>query len=131
MYDGWFVTVPLLDLKAQYAPIREELLDAVTRVCDSQRFIGGPEVEGLERERNGREAAVVGHRQDFPELLDVAPPRVGELDLRGPGSDRLEAGLATGLTDLHHAPALPRRTERERQRRIGPDKVESRGHASV
>ena len=44
------MTVPLLDLKAQYTPIRQALLDAVTRVCDSQRFIGGPEVEGLERE---------------------------------------------------------------------------------
>lgn len=42
--------VPLLDLKAQYDPLRQELLDAVTRVCDSQRFIHGPEVEGLERE---------------------------------------------------------------------------------
>jgi len=30
--------------------MRQALLDAVTRVCDSQRFIGGPEVEGLERE---------------------------------------------------------------------------------
>lgn len=45
-----FVTVPLLDLKAQYTPLRDALLDAVTRVCDSQRYIGGPEVEGLERE---------------------------------------------------------------------------------
>ena len=45
-----FVTVPLLDLHAQYKPLREAILDAVTRVCDSQRFIGGPEVEGLERE---------------------------------------------------------------------------------
>jgi dTDP-4-amino-4,6-dideoxygalactose transaminase len=44
------VPVPLLDLKAQYDPLRQELLDAVTRVCDSQRFIHGPEVEGLERE---------------------------------------------------------------------------------
>lgn len=44
------MTVPLLDLQAQYAPLRQTLLDAVTRVCDSQRFIGGPEVEGLERE---------------------------------------------------------------------------------
>ena len=44
------MTVPLLDLHAQYSPLRQELLDAVTRVCDSQRFIGGPEVEGLERE---------------------------------------------------------------------------------
>ena len=44
------MTVPLLDLKAQYTPLRQALLDAVTRVCDSQRFIGGPEVEGLEQE---------------------------------------------------------------------------------
>ena len=42
--------VPLLDLEAQYRPIRQEILDAVTRVCDSQRFIQGPEVEALERE---------------------------------------------------------------------------------
>src|SRR5687768_2984747 len=44
------VTVPLLDLEAQYRPIREQVLAAITRVCDSQRFILGPEVEGLERE---------------------------------------------------------------------------------
>lgn len=42
--------VPLLDLGAQYRPLRDELLAAMTRVCDSQRFIMGPEVEGLERE---------------------------------------------------------------------------------
>ena len=48
-----FVTVPLLDLNAQYLPLRTALLDAVTRVCDSQRFIGGPEVEGLECELAG------------------------------------------------------------------------------
>jgi dTDP-4-amino-4,6-dideoxygalactose transaminase len=50
MYHGLFVTVPLLDLHAQYTPLRQALLDAVTRVCDSQRFIGGPEIDGLERE---------------------------------------------------------------------------------
>jgi len=44
------VTVPLLDLDAQYRPLRDQLLAAVTRVCDSQRFILGPEVEALERE---------------------------------------------------------------------------------
>src|SRR6185503_14870541 len=42
--------VPLLDLKAQYKPLREEILAAVARVCDSQRFILGPEVEALEQE---------------------------------------------------------------------------------
>ena len=44
------ISVPLLDLSAQYAPIRNELLAAITRVCDSQRFILGPEVEALEHE---------------------------------------------------------------------------------
>ena len=42
--------VPLLDLEAQYRPLRDQILAAITRVCDSQRFILGPEVEALERE---------------------------------------------------------------------------------
>jgi dTDP-4-amino-4,6-dideoxygalactose transaminase len=42
--------VPLLDLEAQYRPLREELLAAIARVCDSQRFIMGPEIEALEGE---------------------------------------------------------------------------------
>jgi dTDP-4-amino-4,6-dideoxygalactose transaminase len=42
--------VPLLDLQAQYRPLRAELLAALERVCDSQRFIMGPDVELLERE---------------------------------------------------------------------------------
>ncbi len=42
--------IPLLDLNAQYAPLREALLEAITRVCDSQQFILGPEVQALERE---------------------------------------------------------------------------------
>jgi len=44
------VQVPLLDLKAQNAPLRDEILAAIARVCDSQRFIMGPEVEALEQE---------------------------------------------------------------------------------
>jgi dTDP-4-amino-4,6-dideoxygalactose transaminase len=42
--------IPLLDLKAQYAPIREEVRAVMDRVCDAQYFIGGPEVEALEKE---------------------------------------------------------------------------------
>jgi dTDP-4-amino-4,6-dideoxygalactose transaminase len=42
--------VPLLDLQAQYAPLRSELIEAITRVCDTQQFILGPEVDALERE---------------------------------------------------------------------------------
>jgi dTDP-4-amino-4,6-dideoxygalactose transaminase len=43
-------SVPLLDLRRQYEGIREEVLAAIARVCDSQSFILGPEVEALEQE---------------------------------------------------------------------------------
>jgi dTDP-4-amino-4,6-dideoxygalactose transaminase len=39
-----------LDLKAQFASIREEVMDAVTRVFESQYFILGPDVKELEEE---------------------------------------------------------------------------------
>ena len=42
--------VPLLDLNAQYSAIRDELLEAMRNVCDSQKFILGPNVEELEKQ---------------------------------------------------------------------------------
>jgi dTDP-4-amino-4,6-dideoxygalactose transaminase len=42
--------VPLLDLHRQYKGIQEQVLAAVERVCASQHFILGSEVEALERE---------------------------------------------------------------------------------
>jgi dTDP-4-amino-4,6-dideoxygalactose transaminase len=42
--------IPLLDLQAQYANIRTEIRRAIERVCESQQFILGPEVEALEKE---------------------------------------------------------------------------------
>lgn len=42
--------VPLLDLQAQYATLRDEIDRAIAGVLESQRFIMGPEVEALERE---------------------------------------------------------------------------------
>jgi len=41
--------VPLLDLKAQYRAIRDEVRAAIDEVCDTQYFIMGPKVEELER----------------------------------------------------------------------------------
>jgi dTDP-4-amino-4,6-dideoxygalactose transaminase len=41
--------VQMLDFSRQYAGIRKELLDAIEAVCDSQRFILGPQVASFER----------------------------------------------------------------------------------
>jgi len=42
--------MPFLDLKAQFASIRQEVLDAVTRTLEAQQFILGPEVTAFENE---------------------------------------------------------------------------------
>lgn len=42
--------VPLLDLKSQYAPLREEIESAIREVCDSQHFVMGPKVAELEKQ---------------------------------------------------------------------------------
>jgi len=44
------VTVPLLDLKAQYDTIRAEVSEVVNEVIESQWFIMGPQVSGLEED---------------------------------------------------------------------------------
>lgn len=41
--------VPLLDLKEHLAPLREEILQGITRVVDSTCYILGPEVEKFEK----------------------------------------------------------------------------------
>lgn len=42
--------IPLVDVKAQYAPLVPEYREAFERVVESGRFIFGPEVEGFEAE---------------------------------------------------------------------------------
>lgn len=44
------LSVPHLDLQRQYRQIKEEVLVAIERVCSSQHFILGEEVEKLEQE---------------------------------------------------------------------------------
>ncbi len=41
--------VPLLDLKAQYAPIKSEVMKVIEQVVDSCQFINGPQVKQLEQ----------------------------------------------------------------------------------
>ncbi len=42
------IEVPLLDLRAQYAPLRNDIERAIREVCDSQQFVLGPRVKQLE-----------------------------------------------------------------------------------
>ncbi len=44
------IKVPLLDLKAQFAQIRAEVMPAIDQVCSSQHFILGANVTALEQE---------------------------------------------------------------------------------
>ncbi len=41
--------VQMLDFRREFSAIRNEVLEAITEVCDSQRFILGPQVERFER----------------------------------------------------------------------------------
>ncbi|MDD5598688.1 MAG: DegT/DnrJ/EryC1/StrS family aminotransferase [Victivallaceae bacterium] len=42
--------VPLLDLKEQYRGLKKEILQEISNICDSQRFILGDKVQKLEKE---------------------------------------------------------------------------------
>ena len=51
--------IPIVDLRAQYQTIGEEIRRAIDGVLESQQFILGPEVERLEKEA----AAYLGCRE--------------------------------------------------------------------
>jgi|SRR5579875_207010 len=44
------MSIPFVDLRAHYQRYRSEWMGAVTRVLDSGRYVGGPEVQTFERE---------------------------------------------------------------------------------
>ncbi len=54
--------VPLLDLRAQYAPLKPAIMSVMEEICDSQHFILGPKVEAFEQEMAAycRTAGAVG-----------------------------------------------------------------------
>ncbi len=55
-----YMNVPLLDLKAQFAPIKEEVEAAISEVLASQQFILGPKVEECEKALAGYSACSHG-----------------------------------------------------------------------
>src|SRR5262249_23568989 len=44
------MNIPLVNLKAQFTPLRAEMLKSLERILDSQQFALGPEVKALEQE---------------------------------------------------------------------------------
>lgn len=42
--------IPLFDMQRQYAELKSEILSAIGRVCDSGKFVLGPECEAFEQE---------------------------------------------------------------------------------
>ncbi|MFQ5719328.1 MAG: DegT/DnrJ/EryC1/StrS family aminotransferase [Acidobacteriota bacterium] len=90
--------VPLLDLCRQHATIRAEIEAAVARVFESQRFILGPEVAGLEAECAAfLGAAAVGVASGTDALL---------LTLRALGLDRAAEVVTTPFTFFATAGAI-------------------------
>ncbi|MEA4901454.1 DegT/DnrJ/EryC1/StrS family aminotransferase [Desulfitobacterium sp.] len=60
--------IPLLDLKAQYLTIKDDIDQAIMRVLDSSKFILGPEMKTFEKEMAAycgvKEAVAVGNGTD-------------------------------------------------------------------
>ncbi|MGH3043009.1 MAG: DegT/DnrJ/EryC1/StrS family aminotransferase [Gaiellaceae bacterium] len=75
------MSIPHVDVKAQYAPLLDELKDRLARVLDSGRFILGPEVRAFEQEAasflGAREAVGVANGTDalvlVLEALGIGP----------------------------------------------------------
>src|SRR5215471_15844643 len=93
--------VPLLDLRAQYAPLRARIEQAIREVCDSQRFVLGPRVAQLERDlaKYSRTKHAIGMSSGTDALL-VA---LMALDI-GPGDEVITSPytfFATGGGDVH------------------------------
>ncbi|MCL2660226.1 MAG: DegT/DnrJ/EryC1/StrS family aminotransferase [Acidobacteriaceae bacterium] len=73
----------MLDFSRQYAGIREEVLAAIVKVCDSQRFILGPEVQSFEKSVAGfcRTSHAVGCASGTDALwLAMAAAKIGPGD---------------------------------------------------
>lgn len=75
-------TVQMLDFRREFSAIRNEILSAIEEVCDSQRFILGPQVERFERA--AAEACGVEHAAGCASGTDALWLALAALEI-GPG----------------------------------------------
>jgi dTDP-4-amino-4,6-dideoxygalactose transaminase len=96
------VTIPLVDVRAQYAPLSGELKERLAEVVDSGQFILGPNVQAFERESAKRlgAAAAVGVANGTDALVLV-------LDALGIGPG--DAVICPAFTFYATAEAIARR----------------------
>jgi hypothetical protein len=68
--------VPLLDLTAQFASLRDEIMAAVAEVCESQYFILGKQVSDFEQQvaEYSGVAHGIGVSSGTDEPAPIAPP---------------------------------------------------------
>jgi dTDP-4-amino-4,6-dideoxygalactose transaminase len=93
--------VPLFDMRAELAPVRAEIDAAIARVLDGGVLIGGPEIEGFERELAA--AAGVAHAVGTSSGTDALLALMMALGI-GPGDEV----VTTPLTFFATAGAVAR-----------------------
>jgi len=89
------MNVPLLDLKAQYADLRDEIQSAMHEVVESQYFIMGPKVQALESRVTELQTVVARNylRQTSPNERVQGAWLIGELSAANPGNQEELFGL--------------------------------------
>ena len=102
------MTIPHVDVKAQYAPLIEELKDRLGAVVDSGRFILGPEVRAFEEEaaslprrpRRRRRRERDGRARPRPRRAGRRAGRRGDLSRRSRSSPRRRPYPRRGATPV-------------------------------
>jgi dTDP-4-amino-4,6-dideoxygalactose transaminase len=95
----------MLDFSRQYAPLRQEVLSALTAVCDSQRFILGPQVAAFEAAAAAACAArhAIGCASGTDALwLALAASGIGT----NPGAPDLDSEIWVGARTSSRVPAV-------------------------